>query len=113
MYTHARLCGVLLKNDSVVGSEVISELDNEDYVLIKKAAEYYQAVEDAYKNLSPSTLAKYLFELSQSFNTYYGRVNISKSEPAMKNLRISILKEVQNIMRKGANLIGIELIDRM
>ncbi len=81
--------------------------------LLLKVAKFEEAQELAAKELDPSQIAKYLFELAQEFNGFYHECPVLQAEQAIQAFRINLIKKVEQTMTKGLNLLGIEPVDEM
>jgi arginyl-tRNA synthetase len=71
-------------------------------------------VEAALKSQEPSFVAKYCFELSQSFNNFYHKHHIlSEADPARKEFLLSLCSIVETQLVSALSLLGIEAPERM
>jgi arginyl-tRNA synthetase len=59
-------------------------------------------------------VANYIYGIAQLFNTYYAKVPIAtaKSEEE-KDFRLLLTKGVSQVLEKGLNLLGIEVVEKM
>jgi arginyl-tRNA synthetase len=64
-------------------------------------------------NYSPSSLCTYLFELGQTFNTFYQNVNVLNADEEDRELLLAIVEATADVMKTGLSLLGIETVDRM
>jgi len=81
---------------------VISNLYNFKNVL-------YSVVE---KN-EPSILAKYLIDLSQSFSNFYNENRIINEDKEVQNARVYLTASVGIVLKKGTELLGIQMPNKM
>lgn len=114
-YTHARICSVLKKaetiNDNISSSIEMHEAELE---LVKLINDYPNTIKEAGTNHSPALLANYLYELVKAFNHFYQSVPILKEENAdSRNFKLIICKATGNILKSGLNLLGINAPERM
>ena len=59
---------------------------------------------------SPSFIAKYIYELSKSYNGYYHDHSILREEnEAIRAFRLRLSCEVARVIRRGMRLLGIEV----
>ena len=68
---------------------------------------------DSALTYSPLTLCQYLFELSQSFNSFYQNVRLSDMEEDERSILLAIVRAVMNTVEYGLNLLGIEVVEKM
>jgi len=113
-YTHARIMS-LTKKGGFKKSKVDYKLLTESFekTLIIKMAKYPEVVLRAASSYDPSEIAKYLFELSQSFNDYYHNIPIIKSDPKTKAARLELAGAVGQIIKNGLKLLGLKAINEI
>lgn len=79
---------------------------------VLKQIEYMELIFDkASKELEPSQICYYLLNLAKSFNFFYQRCPIIKSE--RESIRLSITRKVGDILSDGLYLLGIEAPEKM
>ncbi len=61
----------------------------------------------------PSVLADYLYDLAQTYSSFYQNVPFLKAEPGVRESRIGICALVAKTLRKGLAMLGIETPDRI
>ena len=81
--------------------------------LLLKLSLFPEITQAAAEQLDPSIVAKYLFELAQSFNDYYHRVPVLKAEAAERQFRLALISAVASVLKKGIELLGFETVERM
>jgi len=92
-------------------SQYLTEKD--EFILIKKLAEFEDTIQKAKEELAPHLISRYIFELSTLTNAYYAHVKILKSEENIKNARILLLHKTLTKLKKGMDLIGMPFLERM
>ncbi len=85
----------------------------EEFILIKKIAEYNEMIRQAKTDLTPNIVCRYLLDLAKSLNSYYASVHIMKSEEKTKIARIMLLKKVREVFQKGMDMVWMKFIERM
>ena len=65
---------------------------------------------EAYK---PSSLADYLYDLAQTYSTFYQNVPFLKADEGVRESRIRLCGIVARVLRTGLNLLGIETPERI
>jgi len=81
--------------------------------LVKKLAEYPEAVRKAAETYSPNLITTYLFELAQLFNNFYHQHPVITAEPKLKAARLALVKSVSLVLQGGLWLLGIETVREM
>jgi arginyl-tRNA synthetase len=114
-YTHARIKSVLRKSsvDAAVKSFPSPLLKAEKDLLL--LTEHYAVVlKQAADDFDPSVIATYLFQLAQSFNSFYAALSIGNAESEeKKQLRLKISSLVATIIGSGMDLLGIKVPEKM
>ncbi|MDP2736847.1 MAG: arginine--tRNA ligase [bacterium] len=114
-YTGARIQSILrkvkAKNSGLIDFKNLAE--PKEMELINKLAKYPEIVATAGKNYDPSELTKYLFELAQEFNDYYHSVPVLKAKTDIKRPRLALITAVEQTLKNGLGLLGIEATEEM
>ncbi|MEH6977717.1 arginine--tRNA ligase, partial [Bacillus pseudomycoides] len=79
-YTHARACSILRKENAEFETEAFQLNDDHSWSTIKLLNRFPQVVETAFFKNEPSHIAKYLLDVAQAFNKYYGNVRILEED---------------------------------
>lgn len=117
-YTHARICSILRKaaeqnlvvprtvsvaNLAAVETELVTQLVNYKAIVSKAADEY-----------APSFVANYCYDLAKTFNSFYAELSVMNEEnEATKTMRLALIQAVAATLKKGMNLLGIDVPERM
>lgn len=92
--------------------------NNEEKDILRNLYRYSDVVDTATDDYSPHVIANYLYELAQSFNTFYGLHKVVEENDADSNketvdFRLLLVQSVAQIMKHGLHILGIEVVDRM
>lgn len=116
-YTHARICSILRKAQQQGFSTSMpdsAELSAKEIRLVKILSSYPQKVSEAASALSPALIANYCYELAKEFNQYYHDTGILKETDAnLRAMRLALISALASVLRRGMNILGIELPERM
>ena len=75
---------------------------------------YDVAVNDSVKNFSPKVIAKYSYDLSVTFSSFYEHVKVLASEsPELLNSRLCLVVSFQKTLKSALGLLGIDAPERM
>lgn len=92
----------------------IKELVDEASVnVIKTISNFSNVLEQVVDKNEPSILSRYLIDLSQSFSSFYNANKIICEDKEKQDARLYLTYVVGNILKTGANLLGIQMPDRM
>lgn len=116
-YTHARIMSILRKAAELgYAAEVSPEvrLSPKETRLVKLICSYPDKVSEAADSLSPALVANYCYELAKEFNQYYHDTSIlHEPDATLRSMRLELISTIASVLRKGMNILGIELPDRM
>ncbi len=117
-YTYARIRSILRKAEEsgVTVPESISDYEPnaKEVELIQKLSDYAAVVEQAGKDYAPSVVANYCYELTKTFNQFYHDYSVLKAEQDdERTFRLLLSANVARTIRKGMDLLGIEVPERM
>lgn len=116
-YTHARICSILRKAQEQGFSTSMPdsvELSAKEIRLVKILSSYPQKVAEAASALSPALIANYCYDLAKEFNQYYHDTGILKEPDAnLRSMRLALISALASVLRRGMNILGIELPERM
>lgn len=114
-YTHARIKSILRKNKMQhVTNHVQNNLLPLEKEIIKLAETFPATIAEAAQEHDPSKIAIYVFNLAQTFNSFYAQHSISNAEnEEKKNLRLQIAQLTANIIKLSMQMLGIHVPERM
>ena len=79
--------------------------------LIKKLIQYREVVREAIRELSPSKICTYVYEIAQEFSRFYENVQVVGSD--FETERGEIVLAYLKVLTHGLGLLGIEIPERM
>ena len=114
-YTYVRTQSVLEKTGNVEIDTVKAELLQDIYSqnIIKLLYNFTDILEQVTEKNEPSILSRYLIELSKAYSAFYNENKIMVEDVDLKNSRIYLTYAVGKLLKTGANLLGIEMPDKM
>jgi arginyl-tRNA synthetase len=124
-YAHARIKSILREitpdTDKLEGYCHKGSLLPLEKALILLNEQYETILEEAQKEMSPSVIANYVFQLAQQFNSFYaekveGKYTYSVQDaetPEKKKLRTQIVMLTARTIQKSMKLLGIDVPERM
>lgn len=112
MYCYARARSVLRKANISDLSRLSNlsnlELNNEERLVVRLIMQFPDLVKKAADNYAPNVVCTYLFQLAQTFNSFYA------NNPIMENnQRLAITASCAQVLKNGLNLLGITVLERM
>jgi arginyl-tRNA synthetase len=117
-YTYARIKSVLRKageiNITIDNNVKLNSLSIKEKDLLKRITLFPAAVKEAGDNYSPAVIANYCYDLVKEFNQFYHEQSIlSEPNSNQRNFRLILSATIAKIVKKGMNLLGIEMPERM
>jgi len=113
-YVYARISSIIRKAGEF-NSKFNADLLKTSYEerLINLLSDFPSVVEQAGCSYKPFLIARYLIELCQAFNLFYLYCPIAKSEEDLKQARLGLISAVQEVIKAGLDLLGIEVTEEM
>lgn len=117
-YTYARIQSVLRKAglDGIESSAIVPEkgIHETEKELIYQLSQFKNRLNDAARELSPSIISLYAFELAKVYNQFYAAVSIfADPDPKAVQFRIHLSDLVAETIRQSLELLGINVPARM
>jgi arginyl-tRNA synthetase len=85
-----------------------AELDLAKHIL--RFPETLQAVADDDK---PNWLTNYLYDLAGKFSVFYDNCPVLQSDEPTRSSRLTLCRLTADVMKRGLNLLGIDVIEQM
>jgi arginyl-tRNA synthetase len=108
-YAHARARSILAKADAVTSE--LTELEAGERSLLRKITEYTEVFDKAVAELMPHHICTYLYELAQTFNSFYENNRVI--DDSRQAVRLVLVKHYADTLKNGLNLLGITAPERM
>ncbi len=117
-YAYARIFGILEKAGSA-GLELenmdFGQLGNpEELQLLQKLIEFPAEVESAVSELNPSRIAVHIFNSAKAFNQFYNKHPVIQAgNVPLVNARLALIRATAVVLKKGLDLLGIDVLENM
>ena len=118
-YAYARVCGILRKGDVDVqalraaGHAIVLDTPAER-ALALQLNRFSNAVADVAIDYRPNLLTQYLFEIANSFASFYNECPVLIAEPAsLRASRLLLCDATARVLKQGLDLLGIGVADQM
>jgi len=110
LYSYARAGSIMRKAPKPKKFEVY-DLEEKEMELVKKLSQFPEIVFNAYKNLNPSIIANYSYQLAQIFNEFYHICKVIGSE--QEAFRLALVQSFRQVLKNSLKLLGIEAVEEM
>jgi len=114
LYVYARCASILReysKEISNIDFSSMSDLDVYTKELLRAISKYKYVLLSSSINYTPNILCSYLFNLGQTFSSFYQNVKVLGSDN--EDFLINVIMSTAEVMKEGLNSLGIESVDRM
>ena len=112
-YTHARIKSMLRKAQPT-GATYTGELFPLEKSLILLLEQFPAVIKESATGQDPSKIAIYVFNLAQTFNSFYTKHSVLNAEDeSKKELRLQLSLLVSTVIKTSMNLLGIEVPEKM
>ena len=115
-YTYVRTKSVLEKIEKLPEiSEIDVSLLQEDTSIrvLKSIYAFKETLEMTIQKNEPAILSRYLIEVSQNYSNFYNENKVLVEDEKIKNARVYLTYAVGNVLKIGAELLGIKMPDKM
>ena len=106
---------ILINNKSYLNHDLNTDEKN----ILRNLYKYSDIVRSSAAEYAPHTLSNYLYELAQSFNSFYANNKIiaenfqNEAEKQSTQLRLFIVAAVGIVIKHGLQLLGIQTVEKM
>ena len=87
--------------------------DRNEINLAKRLCQFAEIVQQVLNDFRPNILANYLFELANSFHTFYEACPVLKSEEPVRSSRLALCDLSGRVLQRGLDLLGIKVPEKM
>lgn len=88
-------------------------LDEEAIAVIKNLERFTEIVINAAQKNEPSIIARFLLDLAKSYSNFYNEHKIIVEEKDLQDARLFLTYATSIVLRKGAELLGMEMPEKM
>ena len=119
-YAHARIRSTLRKAGVEPSAEHLDRLGENEFALVREAAQFPRIVEAAARAREPHRIAFFLGDLAAAFHSYWNAGNddpakriILESDPELTGARLFVAAQVAQVIRNGLGILGVEAVEEM
>ncbi|GAB4140535.1 MAG: arginine--tRNA ligase [Patescibacteria group bacterium] len=100
------------KND--FSKNIMTNISNHEKILLRILYKFPETIVEAGKNFAINLIANFLYDLAQSFNSFYHQVSVNKTKDEnLKNFRLALVLKVTETLQEGLNLLGIKTLEEV
>ncbi len=114
-YTYARLANILKKVGGDLSRYDLNLLtESSERKIMRKLLDFPEAIIECSRLYTLNALALYLYELASITNRFYEQVRIIEDENnERRNARLLLVETTARVLKRGLNLLGIEILERI
>src|SRR5213594_1845653 len=87
--------------------------DSAEINLAKRLCQFAETVPQVLHGFRPNILANYLFELANSFHTFYEACPVLKADEPVRTSRLALCDLTGRVLQRGLDLLGIKVPEKM
>ena len=109
-YANVRANSILRKAEDLEESPATFayQLEPSEVNLIELLSKLPDEISKSAKDLKPSILAGYAYDLAKAFNDFYNQCQVLKAEGEVRNSRLALVQAARTCLEKTLNLLGIQ-----
>jgi arginyl-tRNA synthetase len=119
-YTHARIKSIIRKAESMdisistIELNSVGSLEPAEREVVRVLHNFENKIKEAAREYSPAVVANFVYELAKEYNQFYQNIPIfNETDPEKLKARIAMSKAVADAIKKGMQLLGIQVPERM
>ena len=113
-YAHARINSLLKKANTSNLEFSENQWNDAEQKIIIHLDGFQEVIEKSAKELNPSLIANYVFELVKLYNSFYQNTQIIKEENiSLQHQRLALSNLVKNTIKNSLSLLGVESPNQM
>ena len=112
-YVRTRSIFRKLEGSDVTLTEDVVLTEPAEIALAMKLAQFSEAAHDVLVDHRPNTLANYLYELANTYHSFYEACHVLNSEGTVRNTRLTLCSATSRVLKTGLGLLGIQTTERM
>ena len=117
-YAYARIFGILEKaglrglSDKDADFSLLGNL--EELLLLKMLIQFPEEVANGVAEYNPSRVAAHIFNTAKAFNQFYNKHAVIQADTeALSAARLALIKAAAAVLKRGLNLLGIDVLENM
>ena len=112
-YVYARIQSILSQAPERTTPQHSLLQEPEEYEICKKMMRFEDVVKEAATSYKPHLIARYLIDLTQTFNEYYHKHRVLGDDQQLTEARLCLIEAVQRVLANGLSLLGIATMEQM
>ncbi len=103
-----------IENNDILGNICLENLqDTDSQNILKLIYNFEDILKQVTDKNEPSILSRYLIDVAKAYSTFYNNNKVIVDDEKVKNARVFLTYATGKILKIGANLLGIEMPEKM
>ena len=113
-YTSVRIKSIIDQSTIDTNEVDYSLFENDNmFDIVKKLDEFDDTLNKVIEDSAPNYLAKYLLNLSTSFNSFYAKERVLVEDSKERNTKLYLLKRIKDVIDLGLTLLNMSVLEKM
>jgi arginyl-tRNA synthetase len=122
-YAHARIASTMRKGAAegiVPSDEALDRVGEDEFALVKQAAQFSRTVEAAAQAREPHRIAFFLYDLAAAFHAFWNAGNddpqkriILAQDPQLSSARLFLAAQIGQVLKNGLNILGVQAVEEL
>ena len=115
-YMYVRINSIIEKsNENVLINDInYSKLSDElSYSIVKLLYNFTDIIKEASEKDEPYVLSRYLIDLAKSYSAFYSQNKVLSDDIEERKARLYLINIVRHVLKKGCELLGIQMPSKM
>ena len=113
-YTSVRINSIIGQNEIDKEKIDYSLFENDNmFDIVKRLDEFDDTLNKVIEESAPNYLAKYLINLSTSFNSFYAKERVLVEDFKERNTKLYLLKKIKDVIDLGLTLLNMSVLEKM
>ncbi|OIP52548.1 arginine--tRNA ligase [Candidatus Gracilibacteria bacterium CG2_30_37_12] len=115
-YSYVRAKNIIEKSGKITSFQADKlELSEYDRACLRRLSFFNKAILDTANKYKPHILATYCYELASEFNAFYVHTPkiLEEQDANLRNFRLSLIMKISETLKKGFELLAIEMPEKM
>ena len=112
-YAYVRVQSIFRKAGAATGNTPVTLVHPAELDLAKHILRFSDTLETVLADDKPNWLTSYLYELASKFSAFYDNCPVIQSAEPTRTSRLALCRLTADILKRGLNLLGIDVIEQM
>jgi len=112
-YAYVRVQSIFRKAGAATGNTPVTLVHPAELDLAKHILQFSDTLETVLADDKPNWLTSYLYELASKFSAFYDNCPVIQSAEPTRTSRLALCRLTADILKRGLNLLGIDVIEQM